>query len=114
MVSRCYGELVIKYSLIPGEMGSEVTGVASGGKAGALVIGIGSTIIFLFMAAETIGRQIITCVMTAIAAQYTVRSFQSPELVMIKGGIGPGQGFGTMAGDTIGGEPGLLMIGVLD
>ena len=107
------GEAMVKYGLVPGDMGGKVTGFATGRETGGLVIGIGGVFVIGPMAPIAIRRQVVAVGVASIAVEVRMRALQRPILVMIKDSPLPGQGIAAMTGNTVGGEPGLLVIGIL-
>lgn len=112
MVAGTDRKLVIEYRLLPGDMGGPVTGFAIGREARLLVIGVAAVFIVLAVTTITIGGQIVTLRMTGIAIQVGMRPLQPEKLVMIEHRPAPRDVFAAVAGHAVGGETGLLVIGV--
>jgi hypothetical protein len=112
MIPRINGELMVKYRLVPGHMAAEMTGFAGGGETGSHVIGISCGFVISPMTPVTIPGQIIAGRMATGAVQVGVGTLKGPILVMVENCSLPGYGIVAVAGDAVGGETGLLVVGV--
>jgi hypothetical protein len=110
VVSRIDGELMIKYSLVPGNVLREMTVLAGGGKSSSLMIRVFGVLVILLVATIAIGGQIIPGRMAFGAIQSGVRSPERPVLVMIKDCSFPGDSTGSMTGRAVGRKSGGLVI----
>ena len=107
-------QAVIERRPLPTASRSSMTGLAVGGEPGLLVIGIGRRLIIRQVTACTGGRgsRVLTVGMTESAVGDGMLATQRKDQAVIERRPLPTAGRSSMTGRAVGGEPGLLVIGI--